>query len=79
MCQIFKSELHCEENLFFCGVGTQKYHKCIPERWTCDGIADCPNSSDEGLLCHKGKGKIGTELGYYLARIFMTYLYFSHK
>jgi hypothetical protein len=44
MCQIYKSELHCEEDMFFCGDADKQ---CIPERWTCDGNADCPNSFDE--------------------------------
>ena len=47
MCQIYKNELHCEEDMFFCGENTPKYKQCIPQRWKCDGIADCPNSSDE--------------------------------
>ena len=44
MCQIYKSELHCEEDMFFCDDADKQ---CIPARWTCDGNADCPNSLDE--------------------------------
>ena len=58
MCQIYKTELNCEEKMFFCGDKAPKYVKCIPERWICDGKADCPNRSDEhAKLCSKGKAK----------------------
>ena len=57
MCQIYKSELHCEEDMFFCGDAAEEYNKCIPERWTCDGITDCPNSLDEDPKLCKGKEK----------------------
>ena len=79
MCQIYKSELHCEKDLFFCGHAVPEYMKCIPDRWTCDGVVDCPNSSDEGLLCHKGKGKIGTELCYFGSNIYDIFVFHISK
>ena len=45
MCQIYKIELQCEEDMFFCGENAPKTKQNIPKR--CDGVADCPNSSDE--------------------------------
>ena len=58
MCQVYKSELHCKEDMFSCRDASEEYNKCIPLRWICDGRADCPNSFDEHpQICSKGKAK----------------------
>ena len=73
MCQIYKTELYCEEYMFFCGDKAPKYRRCIPVLWTCDGKADCPNSSDEHTkLCSKGKVK-NSKLERKLVTIWLEY------
>lgn len=50
MCLKYKNELHCENEFFFCN-DTAK--SCIPERWKCDGKADCPGEFDEHpMVCN---------------------------
>ena len=34
---------HCTDTEFKCATGG----RCIPERWQCDGEADCADGSDE--------------------------------
>ena len=53
-----RNYLKCLKNL-----GNFPSVECIPPTWTCDGIEDCEDGSDEaGLLCTKGLGRDEDEL-----------------
>lgn len=53
-----RNYLKCLKNL-----GNFPSVECIPPTWTCDGIEDCEDGSDEaGILCAKGLGRDKDEL-----------------
>jgi len=51
MCVFNSENKTCSADAFHC----PDSHKCVPQRWVCDGDRDCPDGADESLKAGCGE------------------------